>query len=87
MKLAGKVALVTGGSGDIGGAIARHLAAHGARVVITYVGAEDAAAATIRDIEAEGGKASAYNSISVHRTRSMRASNTSARRAAASTYW
>lgn len=59
MKLAGKVALVTGGSGDIGGAIARHLAANGARVVITYVGAEDAAAATIRDIEAEGGKASA----------------------------
>jgi 3-oxoacyl-[acyl-carrier protein] reductase len=59
MKLAGKVALVTGGSGDIGGAIARHLAAHGARVVITYVGAEDAAAATIRDIEAEGGTASA----------------------------
>ena len=59
MKLAGKVALVTGGSGDIGGAIARHLAANGAQVVITYVGAEDAAAATIRDIESRGGRASA----------------------------
>jgi 3-oxoacyl-[acyl-carrier protein] reductase len=59
MKLAGKVALVTGGSGDIGGAIARHLAANGAQVVITYVGAKDAAAATIRDIESRGGRASA----------------------------
>src|SRR6185436_4663963 len=59
MKLAGKVALVTGGSGDIGGAIARHLAAAGANLVITYVGAEDAAAATIRDIVDAGGRASA----------------------------
>jgi 3-oxoacyl-[acyl-carrier protein] reductase len=59
MKLAGKVALVTGGSGDIGGAIARRLGADGAHVVVTYVGAADAAAATVRDTEAAGGRATA----------------------------
>ena len=37
------MALVTGGSGDIGSAIARTLAAEGAKVVVTYVGAEEAA--------------------------------------------
>jgi 3-oxoacyl-[acyl-carrier protein] reductase len=56
--LDGKVALVTGGSGDIGGAIARELGRAGARVVITYVGAADAAARTVADIEKAGGRAS-----------------------------
>jgi len=59
MNLTGKVALVTGGSGDIGGAIARCLGAAGAYVVVTFVGAADAAAAAVRDIEAAGGKAGA----------------------------
>jgi 3-oxoacyl-[acyl-carrier protein] reductase len=57
--LHGKVALVTGASGDIGGAIARRLGSAGAHVVATYVGASDAAAATVRDIENAGGAASA----------------------------
>jgi 3-oxoacyl-[acyl-carrier protein] reductase len=59
MELVGKVALVTGGSGDIGGAIARRLGAAGARVIVTFVGAADAAAATVRDIVNAGGSASA----------------------------
>ena len=57
MTLDGKVALVTGGSGDIGSAIARTLAAEGAKVVVTYVGAEEAASATVQAIHDQGGKA------------------------------
>jgi 3-oxoacyl-[acyl-carrier protein] reductase len=58
MELADKVALVTGASGDIGGAIARCLGGAGAHVVATYVGAEDAAAATAQNIIDSGGSAS-----------------------------
>lgn len=52
-----KVALVTGGSGDIGGAIARRLGAAGAKVVVSYVGGEKAAQQTINDIVGAGGSA------------------------------
>jgi len=55
MQLQGKVALVTGGSGDIGGAIARRLGTAGAHVLVTYVGAEAAADKTLEDIRAAGG--------------------------------
>ena len=55
MELSGKVALVTGGSGDIGGAIARRFGAAGATVIVTYVGQAEAAAATASAVEAAGG--------------------------------
>ena len=58
-ELEGRVSLVTGGSGDIGSAIAKRLGQSGANVVITYVGAEDLANQTVDEIKAEGGKASA----------------------------
>jgi len=56
-KLAGKVALVTGGSRGIGAGIARRLATDGAAVAITYTKGADAAAKVVAAIEKAGGKA------------------------------
>src|SRR6266704_686365 len=56
-KLAGKVAIVTGGSRGIGGAITKRLAADGASVAFTYAKGADAAASVVKEIERGGGKA------------------------------
>jgi 3-oxoacyl-[acyl-carrier protein] reductase len=56
-KLAGKVALVTGGSRSIGAAIAKRLSADGAAVALTYSASPAKADDVARTIEAEGGKA------------------------------
>src|SRR5213594_5115626 len=56
-KLAGKVALVTGGSRSIGAAIAKRLATDGAAVALTYSASPDKANEVVRSIEAAGGKA------------------------------
>jgi 3-oxoacyl-[acyl-carrier protein] reductase len=54
MELTGRVALVTGGSGDIGRAIAVALAEAGADVAVTWVGHEAGAIETIRQVTARG---------------------------------
>jgi len=54
MDLTGKAAFVTGGSGDIGSAIAGALAAAGADVAVSFVGRADGAKATVDAVQAAG---------------------------------
>jgi 3-oxoacyl-[acyl-carrier protein] reductase len=56
-SLSGKIALVTGGARDIGGAISLELARQGADVVVNYHASEADAAETVRKIEALGRRA------------------------------
>ncbi|AIA05590.1 3-ketoacyl-ACP reductase [Streptomyces noursei ZPM] len=58
--LAGKVALVTGGSRGIGAAAARALAAEGAAVAISYTASEARAAAVVAELTGTGVRAAAY---------------------------
>lgn len=56
-KLKNKVAVVTGGSKGIGASIAKHLAAEGASVIITYSSSKAGADKVVSEIESNKGKA------------------------------
>src|SRR2546421_4087532 len=57
---AGRVALVTGGSGGIGAELSRRLSAAGAALAVHYAAGEEAARRVIQGIESEGGRAAAF---------------------------
>lgn len=56
-KLKGKVAVVTGGSRDIGRAISIKLAKEGAKVIVNYYNSESGAKETVAIIKSSGGEA------------------------------
>ncbi len=60
MNLAGKTALVTAGSRGLGAEIARKLALAGANVAVTYKSDDQAAAAFVGELDAQGHRALAF---------------------------
>jgi len=65
MELGGKAAFVTGGSGDIGGAIARSLAKAGVDVAVSYVSDSQRAGATVEAVKKIGRRSIGVQSHSV----------------------
>ncbi|MFE4105829.1 SDR family NAD(P)-dependent oxidoreductase [Almyronema epifaneia] len=56
-SLAGKVAIITGGSGGLGSATCLRLAREGAAIAVHYASRQAKADAVVKDLEKMGGKA------------------------------
>jgi NAD(P)-dependent dehydrogenase (short-subunit alcohol dehydrogenase family) len=80
LDLENRSVLVTGGSRGIGRAILLAFAAEGARVTLTYSSNEEAAAATVKEVESRGGGAAAVPMDLVDHTSIEKAVETAAGR-------
>ena len=85
--LAGKVALVTGGSRGIGAAVARALAGAGADVAITYLRSRQAAEAVAGELRATGVRARAIQADQADPTAAAAVVREVAASSAGSTSW
>ena len=75
MKLAGKIALVTGGSRGIGRAVVHALAKEGAKVAFTYNSNEEAANGLVKELELDQREAVAFKADAANGERAVEVVN------------
>ena len=87
MRLAGKIALVTGSSRGIGREIAMAMAREGADIVINYSRSKDAAIAAVAEIEKLGRRALAVQASVTERSQVEHLIGCAVKNSAAWMFW